>query len=257
MQSNEDLKNTSNDYLMLEKSMKRSMVSRILLELGHQFNDFDSPVSPVLVINQKCWRNLIGTLHYLGGAPETVDSNGFPSDPNVKSFIISPSNGQGFWDIRNYNGMAKDISIQNAKLADFIPNTIKCLKDFRRSHENPLLVTMRELKDYVTQNNPDLSLILSNIAKGNIDSPMLRIQHNGRPPKPLYNDSEAENVSDLAAYAVGRFLAGEISTLIDDLSDIGLSDTIHGENPDERIDNASKVIENLHYPSDDYKEPIL
>lgn len=232
------------------------MVSRILLEIAHQFYHFNHPLSPINVINQNSWRNLIGTLHYLGGSPERADSNGFPSDPNVKSFLISQSNCHGFYDKSSYNGNEKDISIPNAQFEDFIPNTISCLKDFRKSNENSLLVTMKELKDYLIQCHPLVAKILQNIAKGPIDSEYLRVKHNNHPPYPLYNVIvDDENVPDLAAFVIGQFLMGEATYLICDLSDIGIVNSDAFPDTDrEQLILASQAFINLHFPSNDFIE---
>lgn len=97
-----------------------------------------------------------------------------------------------------------DITIPDAKLADFIPNTIRCLFDFKRSYKDAILVALKELREYLIQNHPNVSIILQHIGEGNIDSSFFN-RDAFCLSTPLYNDKKNKMFLNMLCWLLEDF----------------------------------------------------
>lgn len=222
----------------LKELYLRTLLSQILREIADKLKTLDSPPTyNVKLVDYNSWKKLIGTFRYLGGTPETYDAKGFPSDPDVKSFMISPSNGQGIYSFEAYNDERTNAFYPNPQLIDFIPNTIVALKSFggifsKTDDSDAIFHAMRELKEYTANKQPTIALILRNIAIN-------------------YDDND---LNDLNAFRISEFLnirmyEGEFYTA--SLRSVGIPEGIFpGNDCGEQFLFAGKALYSLHYPTE-------
>jgi hypothetical protein len=245
------LRNNSN--IILEESYRRDLLARIMRSIAGSVKIVQLNVNnPIGIVNANPWQNLIGTFRYLGNAAGSSNADGFPSDMNVRNFIIADSNGQGVYNTLGYLPApgGGDVSYNNAQLADFMPRVIENLREFGahisgRNGNEALLAGIREIRDFTSARFSAFASILQNIAAGNITSP--------GGAAVLYGG--AGNLSDNAANVIAEFIGGEIRygrlfNFIRNLSEVGIPlGVLPGATPAEQLQSAINVILSIYNPT--------
>lgn len=206
----------NNPYVVARTLECKTLLTSMLNEMGRSMaNNYLAVESPIPLVKEDVWKNLIGTFRYLGGTDKTADSDGFPSNSKVRNFITAKSNGLGVWDDDRYTQLADGndhcYGYDNAQFADFVPKSIQNIRDFGESiaenGSDSALSAMRAIRNYTISYHPEVATILRYIGQNAMDSNGIKALAYNNDDDPIYDGSG--DVPDLATCLLGRFFMAD------------------------------------------------
>jgi hypothetical protein len=209
--------------------------------------------SPVDIVYHDVWQNLLGTFRYLGGTAGFSDADGFPAQPNIRNFVLSPIVPRpGVYDVDRYPFFvlpAAPLYYNNAQLADFVPRAFQNLRELGTqisgtNDNNSILIGIREIRNFVETRFPIFATILRNIATNDMQG-FGGTGYGGN-----------ADLSDQAANVVAGFIGGYENS-ITQLADLGIpGGAIHAVGEYATVINAIQDIYDPINPNINFAIPV-